>query len=127
MAHNRRSRWSSVGKGNRIRDPGIHKGVFLMNNFYEQDVLLLEVTRERSIRRTVMVLETKRKRIREDLLELIQNMPLLALPVELTRDAPEESQDILLEALSRMGDEAFARWIAEAILDRQSQTEIPDS
>lgn len=98
-----------------------------MNNFYEQDVLLLEVTRERSIRRTVMVLETKRKRIREDLLELIQNMPLLALPVELTRDAPEESQDILLEALSRMGDEAFARWIAEAILDRQSPSEIPES
>lgn len=98
-----------------------------MNNFYEQDVLLLEVTRERSIRRTVMVLETKRKRIREDLLELIQNMPLLALPVELTRNAPEESQDILLEALSRMGDEAFAHWIAEAILDRQSQSEIPES
>ncbi len=93
-----------------------------MNNFYEQDVLLLEVTRERSIRRTVMVLETKRKRIREDLLELIQNMPLLALPLELTQDAPEESQDILLEALSRMGDEVFARWIAEAILDRQSQS-----
>ncbi|HEY9837230.1 MAG TPA: hypothetical protein V6D27_10065 [Vampirovibrionales bacterium] len=127
MAHNRRSPWCLVRKCNPIRARGIHKGVFLMNNFYEQDVLLLEVTRERSIRRTVMVLETKRKRIREDLLELIQNMPLLALPVELTRDAPEESQDILLEALSRMGDEAFARWIAEAILDRQSSSEIPES
>lgn len=90
-----------------------------MTNFHEQDVLFVEVSRERSIRRTVMLLETKRKRIRDDLTDLIRNMAFLSLPIELTKDCPEESSDILQEALSRMGDEAFARWIAETILDRR--------
>ncbi|MEB3826827.1 hypothetical protein [Phormidium sp. CCY1219] len=91
-----------------------------MNNFHEQDVLFVEVSRERSIRRTLMLLETKRQRIREDLMDLIGSMPLLSLPVQLTQDSPEETRDILQEALSRMGDEAFARWIVEDILE-QSQ------
>lgn len=88
-----------------------------MDNFQEQDVLLTEVTRERSIRRTVILLETKRERIRDDLLHLMREMALLCLPIELTQDSPEQTLDILHEALSRMGDEAFARWISEAILD----------
>ncbi|MBK4731751.1 hypothetical protein JJD41_18035 [Oxynema sp. CENA135] len=86
-----------------------------MNNLSEQDVFVVEVSRERSIRRTVMLLETKRRRMREEAIELIRNLAFLSLPVDLARNTPDLSEDILAEALSRLGDDAFARWLWETI------------
>ncbi|AFY78487.1 MAG: hypothetical protein IGR93_20015 [Hydrococcus sp. C42_A2020_068] len=72
----------------------------------EPDSLMTEFVRERSIRRTVKVLEAKRKRIREELEQLIQHLDLL-VPSSAT------SSDLLQEAIQRIGDDAFSQLLMQ--------------
>lgn len=72
----------------------------------EPDSLMAEFVRERSIRRTVKVLEAKRKRIREELEQLIQHLDLL-VPSSAT------SSDLLQEAVGRIGDDAFGQLLLQ--------------
>ncbi|WP_254657999.1 hypothetical protein [Pleurocapsa sp. PCC 7327] len=67
---------------------------------------MTEFVRERSIRRTVKVLEAKRKRIREELEQLIQHLDLL-VPSSAT------SSDLLQEAIQRIGDDAFSQLLMQ--------------
>ena len=73
----------------------------------EPDALLQEFRRERSVRRTVNILEAKRLEIRRDLQRLITHIALL-LPAsaqdKINNDLPT---DLLEEAAKRLGDEAF--------------------
>jgi hypothetical protein len=72
----------------------------------EPDSLMTEFVRERSIRRTVKVLEGKRKRIREELEQLIQHLDLL-VPSSAT------PSDLLQEAVERIGDDAFGQLLLQ--------------
>jgi hypothetical protein len=79
----------------------------------EKDGLASEFYRERYIRRTLAVLEAKRKRIRDELQQLVNHLNLL-VPVakNITSD---ERADLLEEAAKRLDDEAFTQLIVQAI------------
>lgn len=79
----------------------------------EPDALLTEFRRERSVRRTVTVLEAKRKRIRQELRQLIQHLALLIPAEPLVADRPQS--DLLQEAAKRLGDEAFAELLLQIL------------
>ncbi|MGF1479564.1 MAG: hypothetical protein ACFB4I_08740 [Cyanophyceae cyanobacterium] len=74
----------------------------------EPNTLLTEFHRERSIRRTAMMLETKRLRIRDELEQLIAHVPLLVPTATQATDAYSAS-DLLKDAAARIGDDAFAQ------------------
>ncbi len=77
----------------------------------EPDSLSVELRRERSIRRMIKLLEAKRKRIREELEQLINHIALL-VPNRSTTQSQSQSE-LLLDAVSRLGDEAFAELLIE--------------
>lgn len=77
----------------------------------EPDSLSMELRRERSIRRMAKLLEAKRKRIREELEQLISHIALL-VPTRSTTQSQSQSE-LLLDAVSRLGDEAFAELLIE--------------
>lgn len=82
-----------------------------MDNRNPRDITLEEFWRERSIRRAHKVLEATQKRNREELNHLISTIAQFVLPVQFPEHAGEEYSDIMKEALSRLGDEAFANWV----------------
>jgi hypothetical protein len=86
-----------------------------MYNYPEPDELLTELRRERSIRRTVTVLETKRKRIREELQQLVQHITLLVPATE--RFSHDSHHSLLEDAISRLGDDAFAELLLQIVQD----------
>ena len=82
-----------------------------MYNQPESDSLSIELRRERSVRRMVNLLEGKRKRIREELEQLISHIALL-VPNRSTTQS-QSQLDLLLDAVSRLGDEKFAELLIE--------------
>ena len=87
-----------------------------------RDDLLLELERERSIRRTVRLLYAKRSRMREDLNRLISHLALLvAVPQTSQTEAESQSElDILIEAAKRINDPLFTDLLIEIIQARKS-------
>ncbi|MDJ0718970.1 MAG: hypothetical protein QNJ54_32885 [Prochloraceae cyanobacterium] len=86
-----------------------------MSDRRKPDPLLTEFRRERSIRRTVKVLEAKRKRIRDELEQLIAHAAML-IPLEKSSiSANQTNSDLLQEAVERMGDDAFAQLLLQIL------------
>lgn len=68
-----------------------------------------EFRRERSIRRAVTVLEMKRRRIRDDIEQLISQISLLMPPSSSDREASA----LLEDAAGRLGDEVFVQLLLQ--------------
>jgi hypothetical protein len=84
-----------------------------MSDFSQPDTLAAELRRERSIRRTVKLLESKRRQIREDLKQFINHFSLL-IPSNQARSDPE----LLIDAMQRLGDEAFAELLRQILQEK---------
>lgn len=76
-----------------------------MDNDPEADTLSEAFRQERSVRRTMSLLETKRQRMRDDLRQMLLHMSLL-VP---SATGAEVDWEVLQEALGRLGDEPFAQ------------------
>ncbi|MBZ8180720.1 hypothetical protein [Oscillatoria salina] len=72
-----------------------------------------EFRHERTIRRTAVLLDRKRKRIREDIQQLIAHMAFLVPTIEISQSGSETQADLLQEALLRLGDDAFAQMVVQ--------------
>ncbi|NEO85987.1 MAG: hypothetical protein F6J87_17285 [Spirulina sp. SIO3F2] len=82
-----------------------------------QDVLAREFRQERAVRRAAFMLEAKRRRIREDLQQLITHLNLL-MPAHEARRSSEEQQAVLQSAVRRLDDEAFAALLQQVLAER---------
>ncbi len=76
-----------------------------MDNDPEAGTLSEAFRQERSVRRTMSLLETKRQRMRDDLRQMLLHMSLL-VP---SATGAEVDWEVLQEALGRLGDEPFAQ------------------
>ena len=72
--------------------------------------LLKELAKERSIRRVLRVLQTKRSRINDDLDQLVTHLGLL-IPPQHTKG----NNQILLEALNRLDSDGFTELLRQII------------
>jgi hypothetical protein len=91
----------------------------MMNEPSKRDRLSVELEKERSVRRTVRLLQAKRSRVREELERLITHLGLLvASPQNTTNDYPSKS-DILLEAVSRIEDDVFTELLVQIIENKK--------
>ncbi|MEM7761896.1 MAG: hypothetical protein AAF298_27840 [Cyanobacteria bacterium P01_A01_bin.40] len=91
-----------------------------MNDPSKRDILLLELERERSIRRTVRLLYAKRSRIRDELDRLIAHLSLLVAVPRKTAEDPQPESEILIEAAKRINDPIFTDMVIQIIQERQS-------
>ncbi|MEM8673652.1 MAG: hypothetical protein AAGF83_07245 [Cyanobacteria bacterium P01_G01_bin.67] len=91
-----------------------------MNDPSKRDILLLELERERSIRRTVRLLYAKRSRIRDELDRLISHLSLLVAVPRKTAEDPQPESEILIEAAKRINDPIFTDMVIQIIQERQS-------
>lgn len=90
-----------------------------MNEPSKRDVLLLELERERSIRRTARLLSAKRSRMRDELDRLIAHLSLLVAIPRKTAEDPQPESDILIEAAKRIDDPIFTELVVQVIQERQ--------
>ena len=90
-----------------------------MNEPPKRDVLLAELERERSIRRTVRLLYAKRSRIIDELDRLISHLSLLVAVPRKTLEDPQPESDILIEAAKRIDDPVFTDLLIQIIQDKQ--------
>jgi hypothetical protein len=90
-----------------------------MNEPSKRDVLLLELERERSIRRTASLLYDKRSRIKDELDRLISHLSLLVAIPRKTLAHPQPESEILIEAAKRIDDPAFTDLLLEIIQERK--------
>ena len=90
-----------------------------MNEPSKRDILLLELERERSIRRTIKLLYAKRSRIKDELDRLISHLSLLVAVPHKTAEDPQPESDILIEAAKRMNDPAFTDLLVQIIQERK--------
>ena len=88
----------------------------------EQDVLLADFLQQRaqhlrecSIRRTVQLLEAKRRRIREELEQLIGHIALLVPLTGAANNSTESHSQLLRDAVEQLGDEAFAQLLLQVL------------
>jgi hypothetical protein len=91
-----------------------------MNEPSKRDVLSAELEKERSIRRTVKLLQAKRARVREELERLISHLALLVALPQNTANDYESKSDILLEAASRIDDDVFAELLVQIIENKKN-------
>lgn len=86
-----------------------------MDNSNDRDVLVAEFWRECLIRRTCTLLEKQRQLLREDIYDLVAHIALLVLPMEFPTYKSEQYKEILIEALERLGDDAFAKLVLDVV------------
>jgi hypothetical protein len=91
-----------------------------MNEPSKRDVLVLELERERSIRRTASLLYDKRSRIRDELDRLISHLSLLVSIPRKTAEDPQPESAILIEAARRIDDPVFTELVIQLIQERQN-------
>ncbi|NJK57022.1 MAG: hypothetical protein HC939_13945 [Pleurocapsa sp. SU_5_0] len=84
----------------------------------KRDVLLVELERERSVRRTASLLSAKRSRIRDELDRLISHLSLLVSIPRRTAEDPQPESDILIEAARRIDDPVFTELVIQLIQER---------
>lgn len=89
-----------------------------MNEPSKRDVLVLELERERSIRRTASLLSAKRSRMRDELDRLISHLSLLVSIPHKTAEDPQPESDILIEAARRINDPVFTELVIQLIQER---------
>ena len=86
-----------------------------MDEVPKKDILLAELERERSIRRTARLLYAKRSRVIDEIDCLISHLSLLvAIPGRTSEDSHPES-DILIEAAKRIDDPIFTDLLIQII------------
>lgn len=90
-----------------------------MNEPSKRDILLLELERERSIRRTARLLYAKRSRIWDELDRLISHLSLLVTVPRKTAEHPQPESDILIEAAKRINDPIFTDLVIQIIQERK--------
>ncbi|MDJ0589056.1 MAG: hypothetical protein QNJ72_03545 [Pleurocapsa sp. MO_226.B13] len=90
-----------------------------MDRSPKKDVLLAELERERSIRRTVRLLSDKRSRIIDELDRLIAHLSLLVAVPRKTLEDPQPESDILIEAAKRIDDPVFTELLIQIVRERQ--------
>ncbi len=95
-----------------------------MDSPNERDVLVAELWRECSIRRTSILLEKQRQLLREDIYDLVAHIALLVLPMEFPTYRSEQYKDILVEALERLGDDAFAKLVLD-VVRKETWPQVP--
>ena len=91
-----------------------------MNEPSKRDILLLELERERSVRRTASLLYAKRSRIRDELDRLISHISLLVSVPRKTPEDPQPESDILIEAAKRIDDPIFTDMVIQLVRERQN-------
>lgn len=91
-----------------------------MNEPSKRDILLLELERERSVRRTARLLYDKRSRMRDELDRLIAHLSLLVTVPRKTPEDPQPESGILIEAAKRINDPVFTDLVIQMIRERQS-------
>lgn len=91
-----------------------------MDNRTQRDADIEEFWRERSVSRTLKVLEVTQQRSRDELHRLMSDIALFVLPIQVPEHAGEEYGEIVKEALSRLGDEAFANWVLTVFYNQKS-------
>ena len=89
-----------------------------MHEIPDRDILLAELEKERSVRRTARLLSAKRSRIIEDLDRLVSHLSLLVSVPGETETAQPESE-ILLEAAKRINDPIFTDLLIKIIQEKQ--------
>ncbi|MEM8828848.1 MAG: hypothetical protein AAGE96_05755 [Cyanobacteria bacterium P01_G01_bin.19] len=89
-----------------------------MDEIPKKDILLAELERERSIRRTVKLLYAKRSRVIEELDRLISHLSLLVSVPRKTVEDPCPESDILIEAAKRIDDPVFTDLVVQIIRRR---------
>ena len=94
-------------------------GIEAMNEPSKRDTLLLELERERSVRRTASLLYAKRSRILDELDRLISHLSLLVSMPCKTAEDPQPESDILIEAAKRIDDPIFTDLVIQLVLERQ--------
>lgn len=95
-----------------------------MDESPKRDILLAQLERERSIRRTAKLLYAKRSRIIDELDRLISHLSLLVAVPRKTLDDPQPESDLLIEAAKRINDPIFSDLIVQVIQDRQNQNRL---
>lgn len=91
-----------------------------MNEPSKRDILLLELERERSIRRTAKLLYDKRSRIKDELDRLVSHLSLLVAIPRKTLEDPQPESAILIEAAKRIDDPVFTDLLIQIIQERSS-------
>ena len=86
-----------------------------MQELPPKDELLVEFARERSIRRTVRVLQAKRSRLKKELNQLLIHLSLLVPGSKEYGNLRESSSEIILEALARLDDDLFTQLLTEVM------------
>lgn len=81
----------------------------------EKDLLLVALQQEIPIRRATAVLQDKRQRIREDLLQLVQHLGFLVPQPAGSPRSPTTDREVLEKALARLGDDAFAQLVRQVL------------
>ncbi len=79
------------------------------------DAIANEFRRERSTRRAISILEAKRKRIREDINQLVNHLTLIAPPSGWAGEDSDGYRELLTEALGRLGDDTFSELVLQAL------------
>lgn len=90
-----------------------------MNEPSKRDILLLELERERSIRRTASLLYARRSRMRDELDRLIAHVSLLVAMPQKTAEDPQPESDILIEAAKRINDPIFTDMVVQIVRERK--------
>ncbi|MGF1588064.1 MAG: hypothetical protein ACFCU7_02280 [Pleurocapsa sp.] len=90
-----------------------------MNEPSKRDILLVELERERSIRRTASLLSAKRSRIKDELDRLISHLSLLVTVPRKTAEDPQPESDLLIEAVKRIDDPIFTELLIQIIQERK--------
>ena len=89
-----------------------------MDEAPKRDILLAELERERSIRRTVRLLYAKRSRVIDELDRLISHLSLLVAVPRKTTEEPHPESAILIEAAKRIDDPVFTDLVIQIIQQR---------
>ena len=86
-----------------------------MSDSPEQETLVAQFHQEIPIRRVMSLLAGKRRRMRDDILQLIQHVGFL-VPPRTGASGPGQFDPVVMEkALQRLGDDAFAQLVLEIV------------
>ncbi|MDJ0728230.1 MAG: hypothetical protein QNJ38_24315 [Prochloraceae cyanobacterium] len=81
-----------------------------MSDRPQQDPLEREFRHEKHIRRAVMLLETKRKRMRQELKQFLVHVNFLIPKTEYRSE-----EEFVRDAIDRLGDDAFAQLLIQTL------------
>lgn len=93
-----------------------------MSDSPEKETLVVQFHQEIPIRRVASLLAGKRKRIRDDILQLVQHIGFLVPPRTGATGPGQFDPAVMEKALGRLGDDAFAQLVLEIM---REETQAP--